>query len=514
MKHAQQKPGIALLLAGLIPAAAGWAEETELGPLPSHDDDHEHSLGLSEEFVPFEKLGEGFVERPKPVTEVIEDSLFPQNRERNEIIEERRANPGVEDDRELPERKNLFGGNPFLGTGEIFEGVEMPTGAVWQPVFILWGDFRSSVQTFDNGPTDFTEWTNRLDLFGNLYLTPTERLLFQIRPFDQDGRFSGVQFEGDDEGGFESFNGNIRTLFFEGDFGELFPKWDPNDSKNLDFGFSIGRQPLSFQDGIILNDFVDSIGVTRSSLFFLGSNATHITGYFGVNELHRNDNRPDDDALIFGLNMASDYDKSTYEFDLAYVDGDLETGGDGLYAGIGQTRRFGHWNSTFRVNGSWALDEETDAVSTGTLVTHQLSKTAKRNNDIFYLNTFWGIDNYASAGRDPSTGGPLGPIGILYASPGLGQFQAPLGNRVGDNVGFAAGYQHFMDDNSAQLIFEVGGRHAMEDDQQSSLGLMTRYQRAFGLHHILVIDAFVAGYDDPLLDDWGYGFRTEWRIKF
>lgn len=474
----------------------------------------EHDLGLSEDFVPFEELGADFVERPKPVTEMIEDAVFEENRERNKIIEERRANPGAEDVRELPDRKNLFGGNPFLGTGDIFEGIEMPTGAVWQPVFILYGDYRSAVQTFDNGAVDVTEWTNRLNLFGNMYFTPTERLLFQVRPLDQDGRFTGVEFEGDNEGGFESFNGNIQTLFFEGDLGEIFPRWDLNDTKHFDIGFSIGRQPLNFQDGIILNDFVDSIGVTRSSLFFLGSNATHITGYFGINELHRNIGVRDEDAYIYGLNVASDYDKSTYEFDLAYVDGDIETGGDGFFAGIGQTRRFGHWNSTFRVNNSWALDEETDAVSSGTLITHQLSKTAKRNHDIFYLNTFYGIDEYASAGRDPATGGPLGTIGILYAAPGLGQFSAPLGNRVGDNIGFSAGYQHFMADNEAQIIFEVGGRHAMEDDQQDSLGFMTRYQRAFGLHHILVVDAFVAGYDDPLLADWGYGVRAEWRVKF
>lgn len=480
-------------------------------PVIAEESDH---LGLSEEFVPFEELGKDFVERPKPVTEVIEDSLFPQNRERNEIIEER-LESGVEDDRELPERKNLFGGNPFLGTGEIFEGVEIPTGAIWQPVFILWGDYRTGVQTFDNGPTDFTEWTNRLNLFGNLYLTPTERLLFQIRPLDRNGGFTGYQFEGPEEGGFESFNGNIRTLFFEGDLGEIFPRWDLSDSRSLDLGFSVGRQPLNFQDGIILNDFVDSIGVTRSSLFFLGSNATHITGYFGVNELHRNVGIPDDEALIYGLNIASDYDKSTYEVDVAYVDGDQETGGDGLYAGAGQIRRFGAFNSTLRLNGSWALDEETEAVSTGGLLSHQLSRTMTYNHDLVYLNTFWGFDDYASAGRDPSTGGPLGTVGILYEAPGLGRFQAPLGNRVGDNLGFAAGYQHFIDErNRSQIIFEVGGREAMNESDQSSLGFMTRYQRAFGLHHILVLDAFVAEYDDPLIDDWGYGLRAEWRVKY
>ncbi|MFT5468761.1 MAG: hypothetical protein ACI8UO_003873 [Verrucomicrobiales bacterium] len=500
------------ILRGTAALVAGLSFSSLLAEDGKHE--HGHDLGLSEEFVPFEELGEGFTKRPKPVTEVLEDAVFEENRQRNEIIENRQANPGVEDGLELPERRNLFGGNPFLGTGDIFEGIETPTGAVVQPVFILWGDFRTAVQTFDNGATDITEWTNRLNVFGNLYLTPTERLLFQIRPFDQDGGFTGVEFEGPDEGGFESLNGNIRTLFFEGDIGEIFPRWDLTDTKHFDIGFSVGRQPLNFQDGIILNDFVDSIGFTRSSMFWFGSNATHVTGYLGVNELHRNLGVEDDNALIYGINVGADYDKSTYELDAVYVDGDSATGGDGVYLGAGQIRRFGHWNSTLRFNQSWSLDEETTAVSTGSLVSHQLSKTMRHNHDIFYLNSFLGIDDYASAGRDPSTGGPLGTVGILYASTGLGRFAAPLGNRVGDNLGFATGYQHFMNDNKSQLIFELGGRHAMEENEQNSLGFMTRYQRAFGLHQIFVIDAFVAGYDDPLLDDWGYGLRAEWRVKF
>ncbi len=477
-----------------------------------HEDDH---LGLSDEFVPFEELGKDFTPRPRPVTEVIEDSLFPQNRERNEILDRRNSGDAAALVEELPERRNLFGGNPFLGSGEIYKGFEIPTGAIWQPVFIAYGIMRSSVQTFDNGRADFTEWSNRLDLFGNLYLTPTERLLIQFRPFDNEGDFTGYTFEGPDEGGYETFNANIRSLFFEGDFGEIFPNLDPKDMRSLDYGFSIGRQPLTIQDGIMVNDSIDSIGVTRASMFLFGASASRITGYFGLNELHRGDNRRDNGALFYGLSMASDYDKSTWEYDIAFVDGSDGSGGDGLYGGVGQTRRFGHWNSTLRVNGSYALDDATAAVNNGGLLTSQVSRTATYNNDIFYVNTFWGIDDYTSAARDPSTGGPLGIVGILFASPGIGEYPAPLGNGVGDNVGFALGYQHFLDaQNRSQLITELSGRYATESSDQSSLGFGGRFQQAFGLHHILVLDAFVAGYDDPALDDFGYGVRCEWQIKF
>ena len=228
-----------------------------------------------------------------------------------------------------------------------------------------------------------------------------------MRPLDQGGDFTGYRFGGNQgSGGEEAFNLEVRSLYFEGDFGELFPGLDPDDSGRLDYGFSIGRQPVEFQDGIMINDNFDAFGITRSSLFLLGSSATRITGMYGRNEINRGDNVLDRDASIYGLFLSSDYEKSTYDVDVAYVDGSQESGGDGLYLGLAQTRRFGHLNSTLRANFSWALDEETPAVSTGTLLTAQLSRTPTWNNDLIYLNLFAGIDDYTSAARDPSVGGP------------------------------------------------------------------------------------------------------------
>ncbi len=75
-------------------------------------------------------------------------------------------------------------GAPFLGTGPIPQGIELPTGAVWQPSFILFGTYRTALQTFDAGEESFTERVHRLDLYGNLQLSGTERLLVGIRPLD------------------------------------------------------------------------------------------------------------------------------------------------------------------------------------------------------------------------------------------------------------------------------------------------------------------------------------------
>ena len=54
-------------------------------------------------------------------------------------------------------------GDTFLGTGNISSGINLPTGAVWQPSFQAWGTFRTAVQSFDNTGSDrVSEWANRL----------------------------------------------------------------------------------------------------------------------------------------------------------------------------------------------------------------------------------------------------------------------------------------------------------------------------------------------------------------
>jgi hypothetical protein len=77
-------------------------------------------------------------------------------------------------------------GEDFLGTGTLKPGVGLPTGAVWHPSLLLFGTFRSALQTFDGGEgvARTSEWANRLDLFAQLRLSATERLILGLRPLD------------------------------------------------------------------------------------------------------------------------------------------------------------------------------------------------------------------------------------------------------------------------------------------------------------------------------------------
>lgn len=467
-------------------------------------------LLLSDEATPWQDIGTDFLKRPAPVTEVIEDLVFKSNRERREIIDERNRT-GV--DIEAPERRTLFGKNPFLAPGAIVPGFKTPTGAIWQPSVIIYGNYRTALQTYDNGLRNVSEWANRLDLFTNIYLTPTERILFSIRPLDNNGRFTSYKF--DSPSGFDnSLNSKIRSLYFEGDFGELFPNLDPTDRKSLDYGFAIGRMPLSFQGGIMINDSIDAIGISRASMFLFGASASRLTALASWGQINRGNNIEDSGANLYGLFYAADYSKSTYEVDLAYVDGSDSSGGDGLYFGFGQTRRFGKINSTLRANFSSALDTETTAIDDGTLLSSQLSRTMNYNYDILYMNNFVGLGNYTSAARDPSAGGPIGGInGLLFEAVGLGAYGSAISNRTNEAIGGSIGYQHFLDGqfSKRQLVGEIGGRISTDGESRSSGGMAARYQQALDQHSTLRFDAFLGVYDDSTT---GGGVRAEWMFQF
>src|SRR5262245_42683690 len=121
----------------------------------------------------------------------------------------------------LVERNGLF-----LGPGFLSPGIELPTGAVWRPSLWVFGANRFAFQYFqDHKTTNSLELVDRLDLFTQLNLTGTERLVFGVRPLDHEVSnqrrytrydFTARRFQ-------DGVNFYPQTLFFEGDFGEIFP---------------------------------------------------------------------------------------------------------------------------------------------------------------------------------------------------------------------------------------------------------------------------------------------------
>ena len=438
----------------------------------------------------------------------------PQDGEHTSRISDEPAPRITPDD--IPSRPNLLLelGNPFLGSGPIDPGFELPGGAVAQPSLWVFGTYRSAVQVFNQGrdTPNLSEWANRLDLFANLQLSGTERVLFGIRPLDEDGTFSGYQFSPDGtDGSVDGFNFDVTTLFFEGDIGEMIPDADPKDFASLDWGISVGRQPLFYQEGMLIDeDIIDAVGITRNTLLPAGGSDLQLTFVYGWGRISRNNNVELSGQSLFGFFFAWDFPRTTINADVVYVhDGNGDT--DGIFFGLSGVQQIGHFNTSFRVLGSQATGRESPAVSDGYLLFTELSWTPPWTENHAYVNAYWGIEDFSSAARGEASGGPLGRVGIMFAAVGLGRYGAPLGNRPNDSVGGAIGHQWFFDDTRKQFIVELGSRYSTSSQGLTAVALGGRYQQAMGRHWVLQLDAFGSLVHDG---DEGYGARAEIRYEF
>jgi len=442
-------------------------------------------------------------------------------------------------------------GDHFLSTGNLQKGITLPTGEVISPNFWIFGTLRSAVDTFDTGGTGpdaaksrTSEWVNRLDLYGNLQFTPTERLLVGFRPLDrqyiQNGEvsdiFTGYRIEPlHTPGGIvkgqqtvEAFGATPRTLFFEGEFGEMFPRLDQHDKLSLDYGFSFGRQPLNLEDGLLANSYdVDMFTVTRTSLQVPGGSTMRISAIGAWSDIQgQNYNMPAGiptynyaNAHFFGIDSSADFPRSTIDANVLY--GTSGSHGDGVYAGLGAIQRFGKLNTTFRAVTSVAVDGDTSTnapsrVATGTLLLSEFSYPMPGSKDFVYMDAYWGIDRFTSIVRDSDAGGPLGNVGILTAAVGLGNYAAPLGDQPEHSAGGAIGYQMFLDARRReQLIFEIGGRAQTETPkylrQEPAEGVGIQYQQAIGQRFILILGGFAVNRAD---EGGSFGGRMEWVTKF
>ncbi len=403
-------------------------------------------------------------------------------------------------------------GNRFLGRGPIRRGIKTPAGQMLQPWLLLFGEMRTALQVYEDGDRTTSEWANRIELNANLNLSGTERVVATLRPIDREnGKFTGYSIgPSGDRGWMEEFNAKLEHLFFEGDFGQIFRALDPADRLTLDYGFAVGRQPLSVQDGVLVSDIVDAVGVTRNSLTLEGVPNLRITGIFGWNGVNRADNFDESSARLFGLLSRADtaWDTTT-SADLLFV---LDTHGEtsGWYLGVGTTQRLGSINTTFRVAGSIPMKESSGEVSGGALLMAELSRTLPNSDDVVYLNSFWSIGKFSSAARGRDQGTPVSGLGILWGPVGMGRYGVPLGQSIDNTAGAALGFQGFHSGIRGQLTLEVGARIRTTRGDEGVFGVGARYQRAFGQHGLMRLDGSVAVQHG---NGPSYGARLEWIFR-
>jgi len=417
-------------------------------------------------------------ERPKPPPKTASTAQPEASQSKSRLSN--KPVPLLKEHQQLPERNppiiewNLA----FLGPGNIISGFKSPTGAVWQPAFWVFGDFQTSAGIINDGLNPTRQYVSAAaNINGNLQLTPTERIVIGFTPLSQGGNLGTglLHVDGQGTGFVNALNPNIQTLFFEGDTRQLFPGIDADDRNGLDFGFAIGKQWISFQDGVMINDNIQALGITKDTIQIPGiaTQDMRITGLFGWADIRRNDTFPDTSAYLLGIFTETDFRKSTVDVDFSFVGSDnprdpfgVQRGGSGAFFGASATQRFGALNTTFRVDTSNALDGTGTAVDNGALFLAEFSRTMPGSTNLIYANFFGTAGDYTSAARSAQVGGPLERVGILFAPLAAGLAGSPIPGDANHAFGGALGYQMFFGIRN-QLTLEIGGKVGREFLSQS-----------------------------------------------
>jgi len=153
------------------------------------------------------------------------------------------------------------------------------------------------------------------------------------------------------------------------------------------------------------------------------------------------------------------------------------------------------------------LDDKT--VGDGSLVSAEISHVVPGSDDIIYINPYVSFGNFTQAGREAVNGGPLGSLGILFASPNLSLYGAEISPFTNDVAGFAMGYQAFWDDHKRNMILEFANKIDYDGRAFDSYGLGFQVQQKVGQYVQLTFESFYAVNTDGRDDSTGARFEVQ-----
>ncbi len=392
--------------------------------------------------------------------------------------------------------------------------------------FMAYGDLRVAAADYDNGvagkngKTEHSEVAARLNLDMDWALTPTERIHAFARPFDRNGMFTRYQFDNGLKGDrfVEEFNFQLKTLFFEGDLGQM-AQGLTNRTNSHDIPIAVGRVPIATQNGIWIEDAFDGLAVSlftaRNSPALDVSN-TDLTFFAGFNNVATAAVKGDQ-ANIYGLAGFADAFKGYVEYGYGYVDADNpDLSYHNLTAAFSR-RYFGRIANSIRVIGNFGqkglpgLEKTADGVLV--LVENSFiprySPVGTVLNLVPYVNLFGGFRSPQSLARAADSGGILRNTGINFESDGLTGYPT-LDATAHDSYGGAFGVEYLFN-LDRQIVVEGAvvqrrGNNPLGD--QYAIG--ARYQHPISNAWIVRLDA-MKGWRQGMKNI--FGARLEVRRK-
>jgi hypothetical protein len=254
-----------------------------------------------------------------------------------------------------------------------------------------------------------------VDLEVNLQLTATQRIHAQFLPLDG-GFLRPTVYQVYPGGGW-----TVRTVREGGEPAELWYEGEvlnwltPRDQYPLDLNFVIGRFPLSFQNGILLNNIVDGFSVAKDNIQFSNWSNLNIIYFLTRGETQGGlepYQKQEDRKNLTGID--ADADIGDY-----FVEGTFIASYDNprtiqypknlnrFFWGLSLTRSIGEEGVTLRVLGNTGNESQGNGQFLGLETTHEFAGTRP------YFNVFGATRNFVTASQQFDA--PLINEGILLA---------------------------------------------------------------------------------------------------
>lgn len=423
-------------------------------------------------------------------------------------------------------------GREFYGPGEIGEGIALfgDKNLVY-PQLILFGDSRTAIAYNKNDAEETGQVATRLNLFFNLQLTGTDRVLLFWRPLQDGGLFTRYEFAGPDrdpraDPKFQAEE-TPDALFYEGDLG-AFIAGVSDEYQGFDLPVAFGLMPLLFQNGVWLEDtfFGGAFTIPAQNSAALGITNYDITFFGGFSDIttdafvDRRGVKDDDQAAVLGVAGFFDVAEGYLELGYAYLfDKNKQAGGNQSYHNLTAAfskRYFGAVSNATRLIVNIGQDPGPGFAKTADgfiLISENAFVTAQELTLIPYANFWIGKDAPQSVARDGGAGGILRNVGLSFESDNLTGFPTldPTGR---DTFGGAIGVQYLFALDQ-QLVLEAAAVIPWDGSDGPAIdneyALSARYQIPVTNQVIFRADA-IYGLKESRPDV--FGARFEVRVKF
>jgi hypothetical protein len=330
-----------------------------------------------------------------------------------------------------------------------------------------------------------------LDL--DLQLTGTERFHVQYRPIGERNTGGSYYQFSDPEGYVDNSTGEPDRYWFEGEIHSMLGAFvDP--FAVLDYRVLAGKFPLSLQNGLLMNDDVIGLMLSKNTIYLGTLSLLNVQAFYAFNDV---DSFPGDSANLYGMHITADYRKTFYEITYAFLENEADATRNQHFAAISRTAFYGPLTVSGRALFKWG-DE--GGRGDGQLFVLEASHGRVFDDNwtgvehaVFYGNAF-----LATEGWNSISGGNFNRLRTPFEVDPLVRIAA--GRDPGDNWGLALGVQLFRRHDDESIIPEV----AFEAPEGNSVfGLGLRYLRKTGPRSFFELLGVAAFSDDPRFDREG-----------